>query len=203
MYEGLGYAIIIVTLSPVWVYIDATNKRIGKISNRKGILNQHAAVWAIACLVIWPVAFPAYLVKREELIALAKQHPIIVTGKWLKALVFVVVGLTVFSKAVDVLAIQLVKHTTFKICPKHSIGEITDGYLSNPNWWVEMADGDLLVNASGSFSNSGELSNASFQYVVNARDNNFVINKFEINGKEQDASSAAAFFLRMCQSSSP
>jgi hypothetical protein len=67
---------LIVVLSALYVYYDATKHRIGKIAGEAGFANLHAGGWAICTLLLWIVAFPLYLFKRKALIAKASDHPI-------------------------------------------------------------------------------------------------------------------------------
>jgi hypothetical protein len=67
---------LIVALSAVFVYYDATNNRIGKIPNDRGFANLHAGGWAIATLFLWIIAVPVYLINRKSLIQKAETHPL-------------------------------------------------------------------------------------------------------------------------------
>ncbi len=55
--------LVIVIATSVWVAFDARSigVRKGKI---EGFFNMGAAGWFFSCLLLWVVAFPAYLVKR-------------------------------------------------------------------------------------------------------------------------------------------
>lgn len=66
---------IIVTISALWVYIDASKNKIGN-SPQGGLLNVGGAGWwGVLCLLLWVVIFPLYLIKRSKLIAFAKANP--------------------------------------------------------------------------------------------------------------------------------
>ena len=66
---------IIVTISALWVYIDASKNKIGN-SPQGGLLNVGAGGWwGVLCLLLWVVIFPLYLIKRSKLIAFAKANP--------------------------------------------------------------------------------------------------------------------------------
>lgn len=67
---------LVVAISAVWVYLDATNHRIGKVPDAGGLFNMSAEAWGIATLFLWVVAFPAYLIKRNTLKQRAKSHPV-------------------------------------------------------------------------------------------------------------------------------
>lgn len=89
----LGIVVIsIVAVTSVLVYLDATKNKIGKIENEKGMFNLSAAYWAIGSLLLWIVFFPAYLIKRNALIEKAKEFPVEVTGRTLKAVLLAVAG---------------------------------------------------------------------------------------------------------------
>ena len=57
---------LVVLGTSVWVLVDARRRGItkGKI---KGFFNMGPAGWFFSCLLMWIVAFPAYLVKRRTL----------------------------------------------------------------------------------------------------------------------------------------
>jgi len=89
-------AIIIITLvvciSAIWVYLDTTKHNIGHIEGIKGFLNMSAGAWATVTLLLWIIGFPVYLSKRNTLIALAKDHPVFVSGRAGKVVLLCVIG---------------------------------------------------------------------------------------------------------------
>jgi ribosomal protein L31E len=57
--------ILIVVASSIWVHQDA--KRIGvKKGQVKGLADLSPVGWLIACLGVWVISFPIYLLKRKE-----------------------------------------------------------------------------------------------------------------------------------------
>ena len=73
----------IILLSALWVYLDASRNKIGK---SHALFNWFSAgAWALACVFIWPIAIPLYLVNRKALIEQAKREPVEVEGRWLIA----------------------------------------------------------------------------------------------------------------------
>jgi hypothetical protein len=84
---------LIIAASSVWVYVDSTNNKIGKIPDQSGFFNLHAGAWAVVTMVLWIVGFPAYLIKRKSLIELAKEKPIDVSNPLPKTAGLVVAGL--------------------------------------------------------------------------------------------------------------
>lgn len=85
--------VVLVVLSGIWVYWDATERKIGKIANLKSMFNISAGGWAIVTLMLWIVAFPAYLIKRKSLIEIAKSQPVEVKGRFIKLAIITVVGM--------------------------------------------------------------------------------------------------------------
>jgi len=83
---------VVVTVSAVWVYLDATKNGIGKQADGGGFFNLSAGGWATATLLLWIVAFPCYFAKREDLIWKAKKSPVVVSGRAWKTLVLLAVG---------------------------------------------------------------------------------------------------------------
>ncbi|MEE9611074.1 MAG: hypothetical protein V3W19_07470 [Desulfatiglandales bacterium] len=82
----------IIVICTLWVYLDATGKKIGKIPGAGGMFNMSAGGWATVTLGLWIIGFPAYLIKRSSLIEAASQHPLEVKNRALKATVFGVIG---------------------------------------------------------------------------------------------------------------
>lgn len=59
------YGVIII--SSIWVFVDA--KKIGvKKGLIKGVCDMGPATWLLVSLLLWIIAFPAYLIKRPEFI---------------------------------------------------------------------------------------------------------------------------------------
>lgn len=83
---------IVVGASVVWVYVDATRHKIGKIPNEKGLLNISAGAWAVCMMFFWVIVFPVYLINRTSLVENARHHPIEVS--WRKGKI---AALSVFS----------------------------------------------------------------------------------------------------------
>jgi len=50
--------LIIVIGTSIWVLVDASQRRLGK--------GESAIVWFISCLLLWIIAFPWYLGKRQN-----------------------------------------------------------------------------------------------------------------------------------------
>jgi hypothetical protein len=78
-------AVFIVSATALFVYLDATSNRIGKVPGAGGLFNMSAGGWAVATLLIWLVAFPAYLIKRRALISQAAKCPIEPRRRMVKA----------------------------------------------------------------------------------------------------------------------
>ena len=84
--------VAIIAASAVWVYLDASKHKIGKIRGSKGMLNMSAGAWGIVTLLLWIVGFPAYLIARRRLIAKAQANPIEVSHRTVKALILAALG---------------------------------------------------------------------------------------------------------------
>lgn len=87
--------VLFVTACAVWVYLDATKNKIGKTSVG-GVFNMSASAWGTVSLLIWIIAFPAYLIKRNSLKSIAEEHPVNVNGRGWKATLIGVIGLVWF-----------------------------------------------------------------------------------------------------------
>lgn len=113
---------LLIVVSWVWVYFDATSNKIGKVGDDIGIFNMHAGTWAIATICLWVVAFPAYLIKRKSLIEKAKSNPVEPVGRQIK-----LVALAAFG--VVVLIILVAVNTG--LGPSYEIEEIQDRMNGN------------------------------------------------------------------------
>jgi len=89
--------VAIVVVSAIWVYIDATNNKVGKVPGKGGMFNMSAGGWASVTLLLWIIGFPAYLLKRSALIAQAKTTPVEVSGRPVKVGLLFVIGGVLFT----------------------------------------------------------------------------------------------------------
>lgn len=62
----------------LFVYLDATRNKIGKIPQVKRFTNMSAGMWAIGTALLWIVVFPLYLLNRKKLIDIAAEQPQVV-----------------------------------------------------------------------------------------------------------------------------
>ena len=125
MIELISIALtLLIVVSWVWVYFDATRNKIGKVGDDIGIFNMHAGAWAIATIGLWIIAFPAYLIKRKSLIEKAKLNPVEPVGRQIK-----LVALDAAAFGVVVLIILGVANTGFG--PSYEIEEIQDRMNGN------------------------------------------------------------------------
>ncbi len=84
--------VAVIAVTAVWVYLDATKNKIGKIPDGKGMFNMSAGAWGIVTLLLWIIGFPAYLIKRGDLIGKAKENPVEAKGRGGKAAALSIVG---------------------------------------------------------------------------------------------------------------
>ena len=63
MIDFLPY--LLVLGSSVWVYVDARNLGIRK-TRGGGFFNMGPLGWCLSCLLLWAVAFPAYMFQRRK-----------------------------------------------------------------------------------------------------------------------------------------
>jgi hypothetical protein len=83
--------VLVVSASSVWVYLDATKHKIGKIPDG-GPFNSSAGLWGTATLLLWIIVLPMYLIKRRKMIERAQEHPVTVRGRGLKAGILSFIG---------------------------------------------------------------------------------------------------------------
>jgi hypothetical protein len=82
----IGFVILaIIALCAISVYLDASARQIGDISEHRKNFNKSAFCWAIATLFLWPLAFPYYLRIRPKLIDAAEDYPVQEHWRTLKA----------------------------------------------------------------------------------------------------------------------
>ena len=99
----------VVVWSAVWVYNDATKNQIGHGGNSAG-------KWAAATLLIWVIALPYYLFKRNSLIALAKNQPMTYSNR--KP---VLAGLSVFAILVSYFSFAGTKQQGLPSCDQAEV----------------------------------------------------------------------------------
>jgi hypothetical protein len=63
-----NYCAVIVT--SIWVAVDSSNLGAGHGARGGGFLDMGPVSWLFACLLLWIVAFPCYLVARSKLVAM-------------------------------------------------------------------------------------------------------------------------------------
>jgi hypothetical protein len=84
--------VLIIVLSAIWVYWDATSNKIGKVSDGGGLFNMSAGAWSVVTMFLWIVGFPAYLIKRGSLVERAKAQPVEIKGRGIKLSILCVIG---------------------------------------------------------------------------------------------------------------
>jgi len=83
---------VIIVVSALWVYWDATANKIGKIPGAGGLFNMSAGAWSVVTMFLWIIGFPAYLIKRSTLIERAQNQPVVVSGRIVKMIILAVIG---------------------------------------------------------------------------------------------------------------
>ncbi len=133
-YTAISTLLMLVVVSSIWMYWDASSKKIGKVEGvegiKKGLGNTSALVWAISCMLLWIIVLPLYLSKRKGLIQTAQDHPVEETSRVAKTVLLVFIGLGVVGTAIPRPA-KLPKCTA----PETSklIAQIVDARISDPN----------------------------------------------------------------------
>ena len=59
--------VVLVVLSGIWVYWDATEQKIGKMTNIKSMFNISAGGWATVTLMLWIVLNSIFTIRRKNL----------------------------------------------------------------------------------------------------------------------------------------
>lgn len=200
--------VLVVVITAVWVYLDATKNKIGKVKNSKGMFNMSAGAWGTVTLFLWIIGFPAYLIKRSSLIEKAKESPVVVegAGRTVKTAVLAIIGvLFIFVTVSPMLgtskAVAMVKGGTLSLCPGHTVEQMANGFLDDPSWESGVGNnGTEFVNVSGGITLSGKPVTAVVQFTVDETGGTFQYNAFEINEVPQNNFMAAALFKKMCDS---
>lgn len=197
---------IIVIASALFVYIDALSKYIGKLPGRNKFadFNYSAGMWSFLVLLLWIVVFPIYLIKRNSLIKLAKESPVVPKQKGLAiTLLVILLALSVIgtlssgnlnipsTSSSTSKAIALVKSGHFTDHENKTVGEAVDGFFSNPKWETGFGvdgetKGKMLVNARGGMTYMDKPVDAQIQFTVDMDNGTFQMNAFELNGIPQN-----------------
>jgi len=119
---------IVVIISSIWVYLDATKNKIGKIKDEKGLFNMSAGAWALVTLLLWIVGMPAYLIKRKSLIEKAEDHPVETSGRVIKILGLLLIGILMIIgqlSKIDVNDINISSKENNEVsCTDHNVQEL-------------------------------------------------------------------------------
>lgn len=113
--------VAIVAASAIWVYLDATKHKIGKIMGNKSLFNMAAGAWAIVTMMLWIIGFPSYLIKRNALKKLAQTNPIETNNRIIKTTLIALGGSTflIATLPANPPAITPIQFTTNKNTPTH------------------------------------------------------------------------------------
>ena len=165
-----AFWIVVVVGSSGWVYVDATQNGIQK-GMGSGDANRSPSGWFGACIVLWIIAFPLYLMKRSKLIALAtaqqnsivstlasKQKPAggscLATGLFVTLIGFAVLGVLTIqsspSRSANVPPVNVppanvpLKNTTETAPVAYKVQEIAVTWTTTARGFTEL-DGQLWV----------------------------------------------------------
>lgn len=159
---------VIVAVSTVWVYLDATKRKIGKIPGTKGVFNMSAGAWAVSTMLLWIVSFPSYLIKRKDLIAAAQINPVEVSWRPVKVAALAIVG-SLFFLAFFVLQRPEVK-AAFAAVGTNSGGE--NGWLGKATSGFSSSEWSFNKTSSGM---DGEVLTATRTYSFEPNNAAFVV----------------------------
>jgi hypothetical protein len=67
------FILLVVLGTSIWVLFDAKSMGVKK-GQAKGMLDMDPVGWFLACLLLWIVVFPIYVVKRSDLKKAAKEE---------------------------------------------------------------------------------------------------------------------------------
>lgn len=85
-------------------------------------------------------------------------------------------------------------------CPKHTLRQMADGFLSSPDWERgKSRDGLEFVNLRGGVVYLDKPVNAAIQFVVDRKAGKFTVNAFALNGIPQNGSFRRALIRKMCK----
>lgn len=198
---------LVITLSSIWVYFDATSNNIGRVPEVKGFTNLSAGAWALTTLFIWIIAFPLYMYKRKSLIETAKESPITVNNFKVKLTVLsTAAALMILSSLgnhlVDSELVIIVKGGELSICPNSTVEQMVDGFMDSPSWDSGTTESGVnFVNISGGITLRDKPVKGVIQFVFTDNANTkFKYNAFEINGVPQNNSMAVVLIRNMCKS---
>jgi len=78
MEESMSIITYLVLGCVLFVYLDATKNKIGKVPEVKQFTNMSAGMWATGTALLWIFVFPLYLINRKKLINIAAEKPQVV-----------------------------------------------------------------------------------------------------------------------------
>lgn len=117
------------------------------------------------------------------------------------SLVLVLLLSVMITGCLDSSEVKLVKEGRLGVCSKHTLEEMADGYLKNPEWTSGTSEnGDVFVNLSGGVidSSDGMESHVVFQFIVDEENQDFKYGAMEFDGSPKDEFSARILFSLMC-----
>lgn len=195
---------IVVILSSVWVYYDATQNCIGKIQGAKGMFNMSAGSWCVVTLFLWIIGFPAYLLKRKSLIEQAKENPV-QYSQVKRAVVFIILaaiaiaGVSVMypSALNDSNKVAMIKGATIGGCP-YTVESMADAIFDSYTLESGSANGVEYVNLQGNVFESNQQHHIVLQFIIRDDGVTFQTSALEMNGKLQNQGVIKDFIILMC-----
>ncbi|MEE8435020.1 MAG: hypothetical protein V3S64_09565 [bacterium] len=93
----------------------------------------------------------------------------------------------------------MVQNGKLERCPKHTLRQMADSFLSSPAWEKgKTRDGLEFVNVRGGVIYLEKPVNAAVQFMVNRKAGKFTLHAFELNGIPQNGPFRRALIRKMC-----
>lgn len=194
---------LVVVLSSIWVYYDATSNKIGKIKGIKGMFNMSAGGWCLVTLLLWIVGFPSYLIKRKALTTIANENPIEYSAAK-KSIAFFLLSLILVAGAflfysnmpTGASNVAMIKRSTIGACP-HTVEKMAEHAFSTYTWGSGNSEGQDYVNLEGTFIDNKSVK-VNLQFIISPDGKSFHTNALALNGKLQNQATILELISVMC-----
>lgn len=121
--------LLVISLSALWVYWDASGHKIGKVPVKGGFFNKSAGTWGLVTLLFWVVVFPAYLIARHKLVAQARELPVDSPARRWKATAFALFPVAALAALLALGGVTLIGYAGIPSCEDPRTLELVSSIL--------------------------------------------------------------------------
>ena len=96
--------------------------------------------------------------------------------------------------------VRQVKEGSVKACPLSTLGDMADGFLSNPDWSdFTSLSGETVVELTGGMSYDGVPTQLTVQFPINTLTGSFEVGYVELGGVGQNILVTSVLLTKMCE----